>query len=344
MDTSGTNFHRSNLLGTLAYFGSPAVALRSQANASSLDSTALYSRAVVPLSEGGLSSTLAPTDITTAATGPDSTNVVVGNTTTTETTAQHTGVTVENTTHTTTTPLATHQSVPTPVNVLSHAHLAGQGDPHWTVSNGGTEWTQQGIPGDTYLIASGNDVFVSALYGQNGGYNYCTMQEAQVVIAANPAAGIPSEVTINYGIYDQSSVQINGQAQQVDGLNQTFGNVQVQGNGDSLTITTTASNGSQGVFNIDSSWGLGLEITAQGTFDNANGLMQYLEQSNNINQSQSALDSYAEANFNLTALGGADNNAYIIDPSKMTGFQSWLHQTDPRTGTDNTSWNQPFGN
>jgi len=340
MDTSGTNFHRSNLLGTLAYFGSPAVALRTQANASALDSTALYSRAVMPLS----SSAIGGVDVNTTVQAANVTPVEVSNTTAPETTVatQHGTVTTETTT-TTTGPGHTtvHNTGPNTHNVISH-NISVSGDPHFEYN--GTEWTQQGIPGDTYLIASGNGVFVSALYGQNGGYSYCTMQEAQVVIAANPAAGIPSDIVLNYGIYDQSQLQItqNGQTIDVqnDGFNQTFGTgagaVQVQGNGDALTITTTSLTGQQGTFNIDSSWGLGLEITAQGTFDNANGLMQYIEQNNNINLDQGTLDSYAEGNFNLTALGGADNNAYVIDPTHMAGFSNWQQ--------GNPGWNQAFSN
>jgi len=268
--------------------------------------------------------------------------VTVGDTTAVSTAAGHTPL-VAPTETTTTGPGTTsvHTGPVNPHNVITHEGQV-QGDPHWTVD--GTTWTQQGIPGDTYLVASGNDVFVSALYGQNGGYSYCTMQEAQVVIAANPAAGIPSDIVLNYGIYDQSQLQItqNGQTIDVqnDGFNQTFGTgagaVQVQGNGDALTITTTSLTGQQGTFNIDSSWGLGLEITAQGTFDNANGLMQYLEQGSNINLDQGTLDSYAEGNFNLTALGGADNNAYVIDPTHMAGFSNWQQ--------GNPGWNQAFSN
>jgi len=362
MDTSGTNFHRSNLLGTLAYFGSPAVALRSQANATSLDATSLYSRAVVPLDTG----TTANTDNTavSASSALGGTNLAANDTNLGGTSSglESTGGNTIITAHGSATPTGTatgtettggtvndHQVAPTGPS-LHDTGVSVSGDPHFVNDN--TMWTQTGTPGDCYLVMAGNGVFLSALYGQAGGWHYCTMQDAQLTIPANPAGGIPNEITVNYAIYDPNQIQVttvgaNGQATTQNynannfGTNgtMTFGTgdsaVSVNLSGGVCTINTETPNGQQGSITIDANGQTNLEISCQGTFDNAGGIMGYVAQGNNINIDQNTLNNYAENNFNLTALGGADS-AFIVNPNGMPGFQQWAAQNS----NWNTAWTQ----
>jgi len=373
---SGTNFHRSNLLGTLAYFGSPAVALRSQANASSLDATSLYSRAVVPLSDNNATTSTTDTTAVSVTSGLGGTviaenstalggTVSAENTTTTTTAAApiHGQVTPTPTTGTETGAGGVHVGTTHPIGHVVTGHFQAVGDPHFT-DNNGQEWTQTGIPGNCYLVASGNGVFLSALYGQAGGWNYCTMQCAQLTIPADAAAGINSEVQISYGLYDQSQVQIsttdaNGNVTTQNYNANDFGNngtmtfgsgtgaVSVNFQGDVLTVNTQTSTGQAGSMTVDSSGQLYLEVSCQGTFDNASGLMQYVASESaagvNFSNGQSTMDAYAEANYNLTALGGTDS-AFLINPNGMPGFQQWVNSTDPNTGQSHAIWNQAFSN
>jgi len=254
-----------------------------------------------------------------------------------------------------------------PAGHTIHGTIQSTGDPHFTTDlagndggNNAGEWTQTGVPGDTYLVASGNGVFLSALYGQNGGWNYCTMQCAQLTIPANSAAGINGEVQISYGLYDRGQIQVsttdaNGnvatQDYNANGFGQngtmTFGSgtgaVSVNFQGDVVTVNTETSTGQAGSMTIDSSGQLYLQVSLQGTFDNASGIMQYVasESAAGLNfgdsSTQATMDAYAEANFNLTALSGTTDSAFIINPNGQPGFSNWVQN-------GHSNWNSPWTN
>jgi len=182
-------------------------------------------------------------------------------------------------------------------------------------------------------------VYVSALYVVNG-YDDCVMGASQITIEPNSTNHLAGDIKIDFGIVDPKHVTItdqNGHTSTVPfgDLSKALGNipgVTVSTSGAVITVTTTDSHNNPGTYTIDAGWGRGLSVNVQGSFDDANGIVNYLQSQNtqtgqaHIFDNPDNIDSYVESNFNLSKMTNGSGSQYAINynqwwtPGKTVGW------------------------
>lgn len=364
---TGQQFHKSSLLGTLAYMGSPASALRNEAASKGLTGGSLFARDVKPLAvdnaatangvdpktawleagaaEGGAGNgasaigihTLNTQDVTT---NTDTTDVVTHQVTVVtqdhtqpQTNEQPPGQNETNVVERKTVDVLTDTNQRHDVHVetkitnevvrqiITDTHV--EGDPHYHAD--GVTYTHHGTTGDTYLLASGNDVRCVGLYAMNGEWNINVIAAAELQIAADPSEGRSQEVRIAYDLNHRNQITLTTIDDHGHKTTQTLSRTDVQNNnvlgdlapgyqlqwnsgGGVKLIAPTGSGNGTGAYTIDGSDARHLEVAQQGNFTNQTGLLTWLTE-----RSTDPDTGRTDKNINIAARDGDWGEQQIAD-------------------------------
>jgi hypothetical protein len=365
---TGQQFHKSSLLGTLAYMGSPASALRNEAASKGLTGGNLFSRDVKPLAVTDTATTNGTVDPQAvwlqsgeAAGGPGGAASAIGlkgiqtvdvtNTTDTNNVVTHTVTVVTNDTpqtnqttpdtHTDTNVVTRHTvDVTTDTTTRQDTHVEThitnevvrqvqnltvnvEGDPHYHAL--GVTYTHHGTTGDTYLLASGNDVRCVGLYAMNGTWDINVIAAVELQITADPSEGRSKEVRIEYDLNHRDQVVLTTIDDHGHKTSQTLTRNDVQNNnvlgdlapgyqlqwnsgGGVKLIAPTGNGNGTGTYTVDGSDYRHLEVAQQGNFTNQTGLLSWLTE-----RSTDPSTGRPDSNISIAAKNGDWGEQQIAD-------------------------------